>query len=60
MEYRIETDFLGEMKIPFDAYYGIHAKRAVENFPIADVAISVYPKYSYSLCNGQASLRSSK
>ena len=43
MNYRIETDFLGEMKIPFDAYYGIHTKRAVENFPIADVSISVYP-----------------
>jgi aspartate ammonia-lyase len=43
MKYRIETDFLGEMKIPSDAYYGIHTMRAVDNFPIADVAISVYP-----------------
>ncbi|MGE4576453.1 MAG: lyase family protein, partial [Candidatus Pseudothioglobus sp.] len=43
MKYRIESDFLGEMKIPSDAYYGIHTKRAVDNFPIADVAISVYP-----------------
>ena len=31
------------MKIPSDAYYGIHTKRAMENFPIAEVAISVYP-----------------
>jgi len=51
MKYRIESDFLGEMKIPSDAYYGIHTQRAVDNFPIADVAISV-SKYSYSLCNG--------
>ena len=43
MKYRIESDFLGEMKIPSDAYYGIHTMRAVDNFPIADVAISVYP-----------------
>jgi len=43
MKYRIESDFLGELKIPSDAYYGIHTKRAVDNFPIADVAISVYP-----------------
>ena len=43
MKYRIESDFLGEIKIPSDAYYGIHTKRAVDNFPIADVAISVYP-----------------
>ncbi|MDC0499202.1 hypothetical protein OAN64_01255 [Candidatus Pseudothioglobus singularis] len=43
MKYRIESDFLGEMKISSDAYYGIHTMRAVDNFPIADVAISVYP-----------------
>ena len=43
MKYRIESDFLGELKIPSDAYYGIHTQRAVDNFPIADVAISVYP-----------------
>jgi fumarate hydratase class II len=30
--YRIEKDFLGEVKIPSDAYYGIHTKRAHENF----------------------------
>ena len=43
MKYRIESDFLGEMKIPSEAYYGIHTKRAMDNFPIAEVAISVYP-----------------
>ncbi|MCX6321831.1 MAG: lyase family protein [Bacteroidia bacterium] len=31
--YRIETDSLGEKKIPADALYGIHAMRAKENFP---------------------------
>jgi len=30
---RIEKDFIGEVKIPDDAYYGIHSLRAVENFP---------------------------
>ena len=43
MKYRIESDFLGEMKIPSEAYYGIHTQRAIDNFPIAEVAISVYP-----------------
>ena len=33
--YRIEHDFLGEMEIPADAYYGIHTLRAVKNFPIS-------------------------
>jgi aspartate ammonia-lyase len=31
---RVERDFLGEKKIPADAYYGIHTARAKENFPI--------------------------
>jgi len=35
-EYRIERDFLGEVKIPVNAYYGIHAKRASENFRFSE------------------------
>src|SRR5215210_8999251 len=35
MEYRIERDPLGEVKVPADAYYGIQTARAVENFPIS-------------------------
>jgi aspartate ammonia-lyase len=31
--YRLETDRLGERKIPSDALFGIHAVRARENFP---------------------------
>ncbi len=30
---RIETDSLGSMEIPADAYWGIHTARALENFP---------------------------
>ncbi len=33
MNTRIEKDFLGEMKIPENALYGIHSLRAKENFP---------------------------
>ena len=32
---RRETDFIGEMEIPDDALYGIHAARAFKNFPDA-------------------------
>ena len=31
---RIESDSLGSMEIPADAYWGIHTARALENFPI--------------------------
>jgi aspartate ammonia-lyase len=32
---RIERDFLGEMPVPAGALHGIHAARALENFPLA-------------------------
>lgn len=37
MEYRIEKDSLGELKVPLEAYYGIQTQRAVENFPISGI-----------------------
>ena len=35
---RTETDSLGSVEIPADAYWGIHTARALENFPIAQAA----------------------
>jgi len=40
---RTETDSLGSLDIPADAYWGIHTARALENFPITTRPISVYP-----------------
>jgi aspartate ammonia-lyase len=42
-ETRTESDSLGSMQIPVDAYWGIHTARALENFPITRRAIHVYP-----------------
>jgi aspartate ammonia-lyase len=39
---RTETDSLGSLEIPIDAYWGIHTARALENFPISRRPISVY------------------
>ena len=33
--YRVEKDFLGEVRVPTDALYGAQTQRAVENFPIS-------------------------
>ncbi len=33
--FRIESDSMGEMQVPADAYYGAQTARAVENFPIS-------------------------
>ncbi|OMH40965.1 aspartate ammonia-lyase [Desulfurobacterium indicum] len=35
MKFRIERDFLGEVSIPADRYYGAHTARAAGNFPIS-------------------------
>lgn len=35
MEYRIERDTMGEMRVPADALWGAQTQRAVENFPIS-------------------------
>ena len=39
MEYRIEHDTMGEVKVPKDALYGAQTQRAVENFPISGSAL---------------------
>jgi fumarate hydratase class II len=40
MEYRIEKDSMGEVRVPEDALYGASTQRAVENFPISDLRFS--------------------
>src|SRR5947208_4898312 len=36
-EFRVEKDFLGEIKVPKDAYWGVQTQRAIENFPISGI-----------------------
>jgi aspartate ammonia-lyase len=59
---RIEHDLLGEKEVPFDAYYGIHTLRAIENFKISHAKISDNPimikalaktKKACALANGE-------
>src|SRR5207302_11436746 len=38
-EYRVESDTMGEVKVPNAAYYGAQTQRAVENFPISGVRL---------------------
>ncbi|MGD8367548.1 MAG: lyase family protein [Desulfobacterales bacterium] len=40
---RKEHDFLGEKEIPGDVYYGVQTLRALENFRITDIPISIEP-----------------
>ena len=34
-KYRVESDSMGKMRVPSDAYYGAQTARAVENFPVS-------------------------
>lgn len=36
MNYRIEKDTLGEVRVPADAYYGAQTQRSIDNFKIAE------------------------
>ena len=43
-ETRREHDFLGDMDIPFAAYWGVHSARAVDNFPISGQTVAQMPE----------------
>ncbi len=44
-DYRTETDLLGEIMVPADAYYGAQAARGMENFQISGQYINDYPDF---------------
>lgn len=44
-KYRIESDLLGELKVPKDAYYGVQTQRAMDNFFITGNKMGDYPEY---------------
>ena len=35
--YRIETDTMGEVKVPSDKYWGAQTQRAIDNFPVSGI-----------------------
>lgn len=45
MNYRIESDLIGELKVPADAYYGVQTQRALDNYRISCTRMSDYPEY---------------
>jgi aspartate ammonia-lyase len=42
---RYETDSLGTLPVPKDAYYGIHTERGRQNFAVSGVTIGNYPTF---------------
>lgn len=48
---RIEHDLLGEREVPSDSYYGIQTLRAMENFRITGIPLSMFPLFVNSLAS---------
>ncbi|MEK6452145.1 MULTISPECIES: aspartate ammonia-lyase [unclassified Myroides] len=42
---RIESDLLGELQVPLEAYYGVQTQRAINNFKISTSKLSDYPEF---------------
>lgn len=49
MKMRTESDSIGELQIPNDAYYGVQTQRAIENFKISNQKQSSYPEFIRAL-----------
>ncbi|WP_328435891.1 aspartate ammonia-lyase [Streptomyces sp. NBC_00425] len=59
---RVESDALGEVHVPAQAYWGAHTARALDNFRVSGVPVSVHPhlvralaqvKHAAALANGE-------
>ncbi|MCT4589328.1 MAG: aspartate ammonia-lyase [Carboxylicivirga sp.] len=49
MSTRIESDLIGELQVPVNAYYGVQTQRAVENFNISTARLSQYRHFIWAL-----------
>jgi fumarate hydratase, class II len=63
MDYRIEKDTMGEVKVPADAYYGAQTQRSIDNFKIAQdinrmpkeiIRAFAYLKHAAAITNQEA------
>ncbi len=43
--FRKESDLLGELNVPSNAYYGVQTQRAINNFKISGQLLSSYPHF---------------
>ena len=44
-KFRVESDLLGELQVPENAYYGVQTQRAINNYQISATKMSDYPEY---------------
>lgn len=44
-KFRVESDLLGELQVPVEAYYGVQTQRAINNYKISGKHMCDYPEY---------------
>ena len=44
-KFRVESDLLGELQVPAEAYYGVQTQRAINNYKISGKHMCDYPDY---------------
>ena len=44
-KFRVESDLIGELQVPIDAYYGVQTQRAINNYKISGTKMCDYPEY---------------
>ncbi len=48
-KFRIESDLLGELQVPANAYYGVQTQRGINNYKISNTKMSDYPEFVISI-----------
>ncbi len=43
--FRVESDLIGELQVPANAYYGVQTQRAINNYKISNTHMCDYPEY---------------
>ena len=49
MDFRVESDLIGELNVPAEAYYGVQTQRALNNYKISNTRMCDYPEYVLSM-----------
>ncbi|MFM9279620.1 class II fumarate hydratase [Paenibacillus jiagnxiensis] len=56
MEYRIEKDTIGEIKVPADRLWGAQTQRSKENFPIGNEKMPIEVIYAFAVLKKSAAI----
>src|SRR5579864_333229 len=60
MAYRIDSDVLGKVKVPSDAYYGSETQRSMDNFKVSAIHVPLDIIYAYAMLKKAAAIGNQK